>query len=122
MRISWKQGSEDGKLTGCMRRMKGRESARELRAAFYKFISIILFALFLLVNTFFPILCRFTHISFQPLDFLYFIPLLYGNDTFTHRYSMIQIGCKYTYTYPILQSLVLILLVSIYLCFICVQI
>jgi len=120
MRISWKQGSEDGKLTGCMRRMKGRVCERA--PAFYKFISIILFALFLLVNTFFPILCRFTHISFQPLDFLYFIPLLYGNDTFTHRYSMIQIGCKYTYTYPILQSLVLILLVSIYLCFICVQI
>ena len=47
------------------RRMKSGESATRA-PAFYEsiFISIILFVHFLLVNTFFPILCGFTHVSF----------------------------------------------------------
>ena len=39
-----------------------------------------LFVHFILLNVFFPILCRFTNINFQDLDFLYFIPSLYGNN------------------------------------------
>ena len=74
---------------------KGRKTENWLVVpGFLWFISIILFVIFLRVNAFFPILCIFTHISSQALDFLYCIPLLNGNDTFTHRYSIIQICCK----------------------------
>ena len=44
------------------------------RSCFPWYISIILFVHFLLENTFFPIIWRFTDISFQALDFLYFTP------------------------------------------------
>ena len=74
-RVSIHKGSEDGRLTRPTRRMKDGESPRELIRLSMIHYSIILFVIFLLVNTFFLILCRFTHISFKALDFLYFIPL-----------------------------------------------
>ena len=58
--------------------MKGRELVRELRLSM-KLVSF-LFVHFLLVNTFFSILCRHAHISFKALDFLDFISLFYGNN------------------------------------------
>ena len=66
--------SGDERVIRRTRQIKGGESDRELRLLWI--ISIILFFHFLLVNTFLPILYRFTHISFQALDFLDFIPLL----------------------------------------------
>ena len=73
-RVSVQEESEDGRLTRRMKRIKGGESVRKLHS-----LVSFLFVHFLLLNTFFPIFCRFTHISFQALDFLYFIPFLYGN-------------------------------------------
>ena len=70
--------SLNGRSTRHSRRMNGGEYARELQLSMIH--CIILFLHFFLVNTLFPILCRFTHVSFQALDFLYFIPLLNGNN------------------------------------------
>ena len=46
--------------------------------AFHDTLVKILMVIFF---TFFIILCRFTHISFQALNFLFFIPSLYGNSS-----------------------------------------
>lgn len=69
--------------------MKGGESGRELWLS--KIINIIQL-LILLVHTFFLILRRFTHISFQVLDFLCFISLLNGN-TYLYLPSLRDLRC-----------------------------
>ena len=62
-----------------MRRKKGGESARELPlSSIHQYQpSFVLF--FYVVNIFFPILQTFSH-QFQALHFLYFRPLLNGNN------------------------------------------
>ena len=57
-----------------------RHRVRQRASAFHDSLVSFLFVHFLLVKTFFPILCRFTHISFKALDFLYF--LFHGNNKF----------------------------------------
>ena len=59
-----------------------RHRVRQRASAFHDSLVSFLFVHFLLVKTFFPILFRFTHISFKALDFLYFIPLFHGNNKF----------------------------------------
>ena len=58
-----------------------RQRVRQRVPAFHDSLVSFLFVNFYLKYIFY-ILCRFTHISFKALDFLYFIPLLNGNNIF----------------------------------------
>ena len=53
-----------------------RQRVRQRAPAFHDSLVSFLLVHFLLVNTFFPILGRFTHISFKVLDFFYLLPLI----------------------------------------------
>ena len=76
-----------------------RRRVHQRDQAFHDSLISFLFVHFLLVRHFFAIHCRFTHISFQAFDFLYFIPSLYGNtmsitDTEICKLGMIWIIIK----------------------------
>ena len=61
----WKRYQDQGKW-------KGEDLPQELQLSMTQwFSSIIFFVMFLLVNTFFPILCGFTSVSFKAIYLLY---------------------------------------------------
>ena len=94
----------------CAWRIQRREinssyEANERRTVHDSLVSF-LFVNFLLENTFFPILCRFTHISFQALCFLYFISSLYRASHIILDYLqyLTPISSVFSYLSAILSS------------------